>query len=149
MIIDTLNNLSFYKKTCKGISEVTAFLKERDLISLSPGRYEMGGGCYLNLGEYNTKPQNDAVFEAHRKYIDVQLIVSGKEIILWQNIGMGKVIKEYQENDDYSLFKADNYIRLNVASEMFCIFFPGDLHCPSVSDGESANVKKAVFKIPV
>ena len=45
------------------------------------GKYPLEGGAYAVVSEYVTKAIEDAKFEAHKKFIDVQLILSGKEII--------------------------------------------------------------------
>ena len=150
MILDSFKSLSRYKNICKGITETIAFAKKHDLEALPPGRYELSGGAYVNVLAYETKPEPASpVFEAHRKYIDLQYVISGKETMLWQSLENGRETKGYDETGDYALFKAAEPVRLALSGGMFCIFFPKDLHCPSLSGGAPENVKKAVFKIPL
>ncbi|MBR4758462.1 MAG: YhcH/YjgK/YiaL family protein, partial [Bacteroidaceae bacterium] len=55
------------------------FLKHTDLSALSLGRHEIGQGCYANVQEYETKTTSK--YELHRRYIDVQLLGFGEELV--------------------------------------------------------------------
>ena len=46
------------------------------------GRYELSGGAYANVSTYKTAPKEEKAFEAHRKYIDIQMIIRGNEIFV-------------------------------------------------------------------
>jgi len=37
--------------------------------------------------EYQTKPREQGIWEAHRKYIDVQYMIQGSELMGWASIG--------------------------------------------------------------
>jgi YhcH/YjgK/YiaL family protein len=79
----------------------------------------------------------------------VQYIISGNEKVLWQNANVGMKAEEYNEKEDCLLWKVSNPVSFCINAGMFCVFFPDDLHCASLSDGKLVNVKKAVFKIAI
>ena len=148
MIIDYLKNLGNYKEPFAGITEVTSFIKERNLAALKPDRYELTGGSYVNVLAYETKLEPaTAVLEAHRKYIDFQYMISGAEVMLWHNLAGSKRSREYRDDDDCAFFEVADPMRLIVKSGMFCIFLPEDLHCASLFLDSPIHVKKAVFKL--
>ena len=60
------------------------FLSNRDLKNLSEGRYFFDKGIYCNVESYETKERHR--FEAHKKYIDIQYIISGSEKIIVEDL---------------------------------------------------------------
>lgn len=147
MILDYAKNFDRYKHCGGFFSKVTDFLRDNDLAALPPQKYDLGDSCYVTVMEYSTKETAEYKFESHKKYIDVQYIISGREKILWQNIELGKANGEYNPDKDCAFWSVDGFITLNVSSGMLCALYPEDLHCPSIADGASSKVKKAVFKI--
>ena len=149
MVLDYSKNYNVYEKCNRYFLKVSDFLKEHNLIELPAGKYEFGNDCYVNIVEYELKEDNNIIFEAHEKFIDIQYIIMGSEKMLWQNNSLGIITKPYELENDYSLWDVKESVSFILKKDMFCIFFPQDLHCPSLFDGESKKVKKAVFKIPV
>ena len=58
-----------------------AFIAEHDLVALACGRYDLGNGDFVNVMEYTTKLRQDACYEAHRDYVDIQVVIRGAEQI--------------------------------------------------------------------
>ena len=80
--------------------------------------------------EYNTKDKKKAKLEAHRKYIDIQYIHSGVELI-----GVAAFKDQIPITDDtekdLAFYEGDaSFIKLETG--MFAIFFPDDLHMPGI-----------------
>ena len=127
------------------------FLTGNDLAALAVGRHEIvPGGAYANVQEYQTK--TEGVFEAHRDFIDVQIVVSGEEVIGVADLADAlDCTLEYDKDRDCVLYASASKIRkLDVDSTSWCIFFPSDLHQPGMArDGVPSPVKKVVVKIPV
>lgn len=44
---------------------------------LAEGRYELENGIYVNIESYSTCSCEEKKYEIHRKYIDLQYIISG------------------------------------------------------------------------
>ena len=149
MIIDTINKLNYYSKINKNFEAADKFLKENDISGLEVGRYEIDGkNIFLNIDEYYTKDINESFPEAHRNYIDIQIVINGREKIGYTNIDNGIVKIKYNPDKDIEFFSGEcNYI---TAQTGYCfIFFPDDIHHPCITDLRREKVKKAVFKIKI
>jgi YhcH/YjgK/YiaL family protein len=126
-----------------------AFLRENDLTKLELRRYDIDGNdLYAVVSEYLTKNEEDARYEAHRQYIDIQYVISGKELI---GIAHASDIKEILEPYDFNkdiVFMTVNLINNSPANpDRFFIFFPDDIHRPGLKDGENSIVRKIVVKV--
>ena len=83
MILDTLDNAARYESLNSRFAKAFDFLRTVDG-SQALGRHDLDGdACFALVQTYESKPVEKALFEAHRKYIDVQFIHSGRETILW------------------------------------------------------------------
>ncbi len=100
---------------------------------------------------YATKPVDAAKFEAHRKYIDIQYIHSGRETILWAPLAtMQEETMAYNEAKEAALFKlVPDTTALHLSAGHFAILFPEDAHAPCVEWGVSEPVFKVVIKVSV
>ena len=120
-------------------------------INLGPKRYDIDGdNLYAPVSEYLTKNIEDAKFEAHQKYIDIQYVISGTELMSVAPLSMKKdVLVPYDSIKDVGFMtvaKSSDYI---ATPERFFIFFPSDIHRPSVRVGDYSQVKKIVVKVKV
>ena len=128
---------------------VVAFLKEKDLKALPLGRNEIGEGAFVNVAEYETKLQN--VYELHRRYIDVQLLARGEELVFVAPKEDAREPQgEFNEEGDFILYAdADNARCVVVSPESFQLFYPSDAHKPCMAvDGKPAPVRKLCVKVP-
>lgn len=125
------------------------YLKNTDLSKLSPGEHKIiGREVYAIVSEYVPKEEAECNFEAHRKYIDFQYLISGKEKMGVTTLDKVAPIGEYDEKKDIIFFKPDAPAIYEVATpEVFYIFFPKDAHRPSIKDKDGVTVKKIVIKI--
>ena len=96
-----------------------------------------------------TKDEENTRFEAHRKYADIQYLISGQEKIGISPLEKSTVTIPYNEEKDICFLHSDvkNYRLAN--SEKFFIFFPDDAHRPGMKAGEKEWVKKIVIKVKV
>lgn len=135
------------------IRKVLEFLRNIDFEKLENKRYDiLDNKLFLIMNAYQTRDISEKKAEQHKKYIDVQYIVSGVE-----NIGFGfenkdnVVISDYDEAKDGKFFKTvqdETFITLKQG--MFAIFFPSDIHRPELDvNNEKQNVRKCVVKIDV
>ena len=135
---------------CPQVWEAVArWLQTADLMALPLGRNEIGEGAYANVAEYETKLQN--VYELHRRYIDVQLLARGEEVVFVADKEQAREPQgEYNAEGDCILYaEADNARRVLVAPDSFQVFFPSDAHKPCMAlDGKPAPVRKICVKVP-
>jgi biofilm protein TabA len=125
------------------------FLKESDLASMEPKKYIIDGdNVYAILSESQTKNEADVKFEAHKKYVDIQHVIKGEEqmsISPWSD--KKDVLVPYDAAKDLeflSVTATSNYI---ATPDNFLIFFPSDIHRPSVKVGDAKIVRKVVIKV--
>ncbi len=149
MILDNLVNFKEYVKLHKRFEIVNNFLLNNLLENLEVGRHEIdGNNVYLSVQEYTTKLEETAKPEAHKKYIDVQILISGTEKIGYCPIQYTQQYSFYDEEKDIE-FLIGEVEFLTATPDKFFIFFPQDAHMPSIAVGEQTSVKKAVFKIKI
>ena len=79
---------------------VSDFMESRDVRNIPTGRYDLENGCYVNVDCYETR--ENTRFEAHKKYVDVQLMVDGEEEIFCAPLNRGAVETPYDEEKDCS-----------------------------------------------
>jgi biofilm protein TabA len=127
------------------------FLKDNDLSKLELKRYDIDGdNIFATVSEYISKNEESAQFEAHRKYIDIQYVVSGKELINIAPLASVKeVLTPYDASKDIEFVTVSKLIYLKASPSDFFIFFPGDAHRPGLKDGENSPVRKVVVKVKV
>ena len=148
MIIDNLTNAEKYISLHEDFKLVFNFLKTNNLAEMSCGKNIQirGEEVFFNLDEYETKPTQK--LEAHKKYIDIQVVVTGEEYMGYTNIENTTVTEEYDEKRDVMFLngKVDKVLATN---KNFVIFYPEDAHMPALAVNEPQKVKKAIFKISV
>ena len=106
--------------------------------------------CFVLFQSYITKNKIDCLYESHKKYIDIQYIFDGCEIMEVENIANLQVSKEYDENLDYAkYFQSNNASSLVIRKNELAIFYPTDAHMPCIKVDKNVKVIKAVFKIAV
>ena len=149
MILDKIENAHLYRGVHPGIAKALDYISSSNFANLPLGKHEIDGeALFVILKENPTNPITDQLLESHIKYIDVQYVVEGvEEMGITMKSGQ-KPIKDYDDTDDYMLFK-EPYDIITVKAGMFAIFFPDDIHMPDLTTGEPSLVKKAVFKVRI
>ena len=151
MIFDTLSNSARYESLNSRFAKAFAYLRTVDG-SQPLGRHDLDGDdCFALVQTYETKPQEMALFEAHRKYIDVQFIQSGRETILWAPLAsMAEETMAFDESKDAALWKlVPDTTALHVSAGHFAILFPEDAHAPCIEWDQPETVFKVVVKVAV
>ena len=148
MIKDKLKNAETYYNLSDKFRTGFEWLKKSDLINIQDGKYEIADGVYANVQSYYTK--EDALFEAHRKYADIQYMIKGCEKIGISEYTECETCKPYDAESDIEFFNCNGSKSEQTLNEgEFFIFFPQDTHQPSLSLHEKLFVKKTVVKVLV
>lgn len=148
MILDVINNLKFYESVNKKFTEIVSLIETADFSRLEPGRHEAGiEGVYFLVNTYETINESRDILEAHRKYIDVQYMITGEEIIDYEPLESQIINKEYDADADYILYKPENSIKVTLKTGMVAIFLPNDLHMPGYAFNQPTMINKIVFKV--
>jgi YhcH/YjgK/YiaL family protein len=148
MIFDTLDNHARYAGLGHNLPAALKFLMENDLTSLPIGRMEIDGdNLYALVQEYVTKPLEQGLWESHRKYIDVQYMVSGQERMGIANLHAMRLGEYVPEKDFQPMSGMGNH--LDVFAGSFVIFFPDDAHMPGLQTHEPELIRKVVLKVKI
>ena len=151
MILDTLANAQQYAALSPRFAKAFAFLKTVTP-QTAPGRHEIfGDEVYASVQRHATKPVRERQYEAHRKYIDVQYIHTGREVMYWAPLPLlTNVTMPFDEKGDATLYGLiPEGVPLQVRAGQFAIFYPQDGHVPSCSWDQPAEVFKVVVKVLV
>ncbi len=150
MIVDNIRNYKKYIGVNPRFEKAFAFIEKAVKENLEVGKYEIEGDDIRgSISEYVTKDEKDCKYEGHRKYIDIQYIISGVEVFGVCDISKMTSKTEYDEQKDYLPFENCEKQSIAVIEEgEYGIFFPNDIHKPGISfKGEAAPVKKIVVKV--
>ncbi|MDZ4201265.1 MAG: YhcH/YjgK/YiaL family protein [Gallionella sp.] len=122
------------------------YIRDNDLYALAPGRYPIvGDDLFAIVERVPGKTKEMARLEAHRKYIDIQLVLEGDETMGWKPLAdCINPVSEHSEGKDICFFHDAPASWVPVPPGHFCIFFPEDAHAPLVAQGE---VRKVIFKV--
>lgn len=150
MILDQLSNASLYEGVSEPIAAALKYLKETDFSRLPTGKVVLRDtAMFAIVQDYQSRPVAQCLWESHRKYIDVQFVASGSEVIGHSHIANLRETKAYSEADDVALYEGDGNM-ITVPAGWFTVFFPEDGHkpCAAVND-QPSPVRKVVVKIAV
>lgn len=127
------------------------FLKNTDLSKLELKRYDLDGdNLYASVNEYVTKSREDAFFEVHRKYIDIQYIINGKEFIGVAPLAkMKEILVPYDALKDVEFLTVTEGVEFDALPDRIFIFFPSDAHRPNLNNVDNSLVRKVVVKVKV
>ena len=147
MILDTLDNAAKYTALKMSTSEAFGFLDQPGLEELPDGKYEIiSDRIYAIVSHENGRNVEDAELEGHRKYIDIQYVISGDESMGWSpREGLSNSI-EYDAEKDLEFFEGEPESIVRVPPGSFAVFLPTDAHMPLLGDGP---IHKVVVKVAV
>ena len=146
MVIDTLENLEKYASLNPLFAQAIEFIKSHDLQAMEVGKTELKGkDLFVNIQQTKPKTKEEAKLEAHREYIDIQIPLSGTEVMGYTALkDCVPANAEFDAEKDIVFFEglAESY--MTVKPGTFTIFFPQDGHAPGITpDG----VKKVIVKV--
>ncbi len=112
-----------------------------------------GDDLYAGVSEYNTIPEDKGKYETHRKYADIQIMLSGCERIMCRP-AEGLVVSEpYDAVRDVAFYgrgEKPGMCEIVLAPGAFAVFFPWDAHMPQIASRDGGmRVKKVVYKVGV
>lgn len=150
MIVDNIKNCEKYIGVNTKFEKAFNFIKKAVNENFEIGKYEIDGDVYAFVQEYMPKPEEECNFEGHRKYIDIQYIISGVEVIDVADISKFSPETEYDDEKDVQFFKTyENASKTVIESGEYGIFFPYDIHRPGMSVKNDIMIRKIVVKVKV
>lgn len=136
------------------IQKALKILRETDVTDMHHGKYPIDGdNLILQINEIITGPKETKRPEIHRKYIDVQYMVEGHELIgYYPDTKDGEIFEDRLEEEDVLFYKENENVKeimLPMTEGCYAIFFPEDVHRPCCQMNNPEDVKKIVLKIKV
>lgn len=144
MIIDAMTNVSQYFSAVDGLEGAVEYLVEvRDH---PVGRYT--NGIYTALvQEDDTEDICQALLESHRRFIDLQVVLGGREGIRWNSVSASQPVVSYDAERDV-MYHACPSVAMVMEAGMFYLCLPSDGHaCKGLADGKSERCRKICIKI--
>lgn len=125
-----------------------AFLKDDNLSAVDAGNHELDGkNAFAIVSEYNSKNPEDAQYESHKNYTDIQYVISGTENIGLTDLSSTSLKTPYDEERDIAFYNVEDGQNLHAHPGTFFIFFPQDAHSPGMKVEDNVPVKKVVIKV--
>jgi biofilm protein TabA len=108
-----------------------------------------GEDMYVMIQGYSTQSRDLCRFEAHRRYIDIQYLMRGEEIIEVSPLDTLEVDVPYLGSKDVAFFRPSETpgADLRMRPGDFAIFLPHDAHRPKIQVSTPSALRKAVVKI--
>ena len=150
MIIDHIRNRKFYENVHPKFSLAFDFIEDVMRNGAEVGRYELDGSdVYAMVQEYVGK-EDHPLFEGHRKYIDIQFVLSGLEYVEVAAPSACALETPYAEDKDIEFFTCHGSKVTMVWGEGdLGIFYPQDLHKPAIGCDEGGLIRKILVKIRI
>ena len=145
MIFDDLVNFEDYVIFEKeATAKISAFIKTLNK-NTELGKHVIDGeNIFANIASYDTRAEGE--FEAHREYVDIQLLLVGDEDIYFDSAIGAEVTKEYEPDCELFKFTPETAGKCNLRVGNFAVFMPYELHMPNMQSakGQCANIKVVV-----
>ena len=146
--VDSLERIGDYAKLGPHFAKAVAFLQRKDLKSLPNGRYALDGeNAYATIQEATLKEWGTGRPEVHREYFDIQVPLSGREII-----GVGrfdpKAQGDFDEEKDIGFYDSVAVEPLTLRPGEFAILHPETCaHAPCCDEVGGDVIRKIVVKV--
>ena len=151
MIQTTIGQLDQYVAAHPRFETAFAAIRRLAEADFQAGVTEIDGrDVYVNAIAYETRPREGSQFEAHRAYIDVMYLKSGREAIEWcPTERLTEITAPYDAAGDALLAALQPGTRLYMQPGDIAVFFPADAHCPGLQWEDKQNVEKYIVKVRV
>jgi YhcH/YjgK/YiaL family protein len=148
MIHSSLTQLPRYTSLHPLFPQVLDFIHKTDLRALPAGIHSiLGEDLFVIVEKVSGRSREVAKLECHRRYIDIQLVLSGVDEMGWRALAeCQQPIAEFNTARDIQFFDDTPSAWIATPPDTFCLFFPEDAHAPLVSTGD---IHKLIFKIAV
>ena len=152
MIYDRIDKLEAYMGISGNLDAAFDYLSGNAPDSLSDGKHTIDGdNVFMFVSSYETRDADAVKFESHRKYIDIQIVLVGRESCFYAPIASLEVSKPFDAEGDAALYEdpIDGGCPVRLTPGVFALFFPHDGHKPGCNLDGINTVRKAVVKVAV
>lgn len=147
MILDKLENFRYYQRCIPEIWDAVRFVERVKKEHLPEGRYPVGKG-FAFVQEGVTRSFDQADFEIHKNYFDMQVLLEGKEMWEYSDVAQLREKTPYDGKADIQWFTGKGQ-KIAMTPGMFYIVYPTDAHKPCCHENQETSYRKIVIKIRI
>ncbi len=149
MIADKIKRMESYPELRDSAKLIKDFIGKVKEENLPDGKYELQGeDLFALVQRYETREKKTSRMESHRKYIDLQYMLSGEEMFYCAFAEDLTIAEDKFEQNDIGFFEPCNEeIGIHLKEDMFVYLLPSDAHMPCCQIEGAKAVEKIVFKI--
>jgi biofilm protein TabA len=152
MIVTDIKRIVHQLAMTFSLQKAIDFLRRQDIRHLADGKVDIDGDrVFAIVQRYETMMTDIPVFEYHRKYIDVQYVVSGEEVIGWATVERMTITEAYDMDKDicFGTVLEGQWTPLLLRAGQLAVLYPEDGHAPKLAAGAPSPVMKIVVKVAV
>lgn len=152
MIVTDLKHIERQLTMTQQMQQAVEFLRRGDLLELPDGNVPVDGKrVYAILQRYRTAHQDAPQFEYHRKYVDLQYVLAGEEVIGWAPAKEMTPSFSYNEDQDicFGLIEPGKWTPVRLVAGQLAVLWPEDGHAPRLATEKVCLVRKVVVKVAV
>lgn len=149
MILGEINNLARLNTGNESLNEALRWVAQHHNDTFEKGTLVLreDGGIKANHEVVAMLPQGKQMLEAHRRFIDIHVPISGDETIGWASLRhLRNITIGYDTEKDIEFFGDEPQSYITVRPGQCVIFFPEDAHAPNIGVGRH---KKICVKIAI
>ncbi len=147
MIFDHLDNAARYSILHPDFELAFHFLKNNEVMQLPAGKHNVRGEAVFAIisDDFGFGGKEQARLESHQRYLDIQVVLAGTDVMGWQQLAACQQISEpYSPERDVVFYSDQPLVWFTVPAQHFVIFYPEDTHAPLAT---AEKIRKIVFKI--
>lgn len=139
------------RKLTQRIEEVLNYLKKVNIEDQNIGkRIDVNDDFFYSIQSYKTKPSEECRLESHRKYVDIQMMIKGEELIDLADIASLNLQEDYDDTKDIMFWEIPQRMaRVKIKSGDYIILYPENAHRGAACEKESLDVLKIVGKVRI
>ncbi len=152
MIVTDIKRIVHQLAMKPALQKAIDFLLRQDIHHLADGKVDIDGDrVFAIVQRYETMMTDVPLFEYHRKYIDVQYVVSGEEVIGWAPVERMRITEAYDMDKDicFGTVSEGQWTPLLLRAGQLAVLYPEDGHAPKLAAGAPSPVMKIVVKVAV
>ena len=152
MIVTDLQCIERQLPMTPQLEQAVEFLRRTDLLDFPDGTVPIDGTrVFAVLQRYRTAHLDAPQFEYHRKYLDLQYVLAGEEIIGWAPAAGMTPLFSYDEGQDicFGLMEAGKWSPVRLLAGQLAVLWPEDGHAPRLATERVCLVRKIVVKVAI
>lgn len=132
----------------KRVEWAVTYLKSLKVTEADVGKHIVDDDFFYIVQEYTTKPAEECKLESHRKYIDVQFIVEGREEMDIVDVARLSIKEEYNDEKDVIFWNVPcRMVHLTLNVDNYVVLYPENAHRGAIAVKNNEKVLKIVGKV--